>query len=99
MYTLLYLYIYLCLWWVFAALHGLSLVVENGGCSLAGCTGFSLWCSFCGGARALCVQASAAVALGLSYSLACEIFPDQGLDLCPLNWQADSYPDCGILVP
>ena len=22
----------------------------------------------------------------------CEIFPDQGLNLCPLDWQADSYP-------
>ena len=51
-----------------------------------------------GGAWALCVQASVAVALGLSCSLARGIFPDQGLDLCPLNWQADSYLSCGILV-
>ena len=24
--------------------------------------------------------------------MACGIFPDQGLNLCPLHWQADSYP-------
>ena len=29
---------------------------------------------------------------GLSCSAACGIFPDQGLNLYPLNWQADSYP-------
>ena len=28
----------------------------------------------------------------LSCSEACGIFPDQGLNLCPLHWQADSYP-------
>ena len=27
-----------------------------------------------------------------SCSEACEIFPDQGLNLCPLHWQVDSYP-------
>ena len=25
-------------------------------------------------------------------SMVCEIFPDQGLNLCPLHWRADSYP-------
>ena len=24
--------------------------------------------------------------------MACGIFPDQGFGLCPLHWQADSYP-------
>ena len=28
----------------------------------------------------------------LSFSAACGIFPDQGLNPCPLRWQADSYP-------
>ena len=28
----------------------------------------------------------------LSCSVACGIFPDQGLNLCLLNWQADSLP-------
>ena len=28
----------------------------------------------------------------LSCSVACGILPDQGSILCPLHWQADSYP-------
>ena len=27
---------------------------------------------------------------GLSCSMACGIFPDKGLNLCPLHWQVDS---------
>ena len=33
---------------------------------------------------------SVAVAHGPSCSVACGIFPDQGLNPCPLHWQADS---------
>ena len=51
------------------------------------CGGFS-----CCGAQALGMQASVVVARGLSCSAACGIFPDQGLNLCPLHWQADSQP-------
>ena len=40
----------------------------------------------------LCSAGSAAVALRLRCSGACGIFPDQGLNLCPLHWQADSLP-------
>ena len=36
------------------------------------------------------VQASGAVARGLSYSALCGFFPDQGSNLCPLYWQVDS---------
>ena len=32
------------------------------------------------------------VAHGSSCSVACGIFPDQGSNLCPLHWQADSQP-------
>ena len=32
------------------------------------------------------------VAHGISCSVACGIFPDQGLNPCPLHWQADSLP-------
>ena len=32
------------------------------------------------------------MAHGLSSSKACEIFPDQRSNPCPLHWQADSYP-------
>ena len=34
------------------------------------------------------------VACGLKYPSACGIFPDQGLNPCPLLWQMDSYPLC-----
>ena len=34
------------------------------------------------------------VAHGLSYSEACGIFPDQGLNPCPLHWHGDSYSLC-----
>ena len=30
----------------------------------------------------------------LGCSVACGIFPDQERNLCPLHWQADSYPFC-----
>ena len=32
------------------------------------------------------------MAPGLSCPVACGIFPDQRWNLCPLHWQADSYP-------
>ena len=35
-------------------------------------------------------RGSVVVAHGLSCSAACGIFPDQGSNLCPLHWQADS---------
>ena len=55
------------------------------------------WASHCGGfscCRAWTpgALASAAVAHRLSCPVACGIFPDQGSNPCPLNWQADSYP-------
>ena len=34
------------------------------------------------------------MAHGLGCPVACRIFPDQGLNLSPLHWQADSYPLC-----
>ena len=37
---------------------------------------------------------SVIVAHGPSRSTACGIFPDQGSNLCPLHWQADSQPLC-----
>ena len=38
------------------------------------------------------VQASAVMALRLSCPMACGIFLDQGLNLCPLHRQVDSFP-------
>ena len=45
-----------------------------------------------GGSQALERAGSVAVAHGLRCSKVCGIFPDQGSNLCPLHWQADSYP-------
>ena len=44
----------------------------------------------CFGAQALSEWASVAVAYGLSCSAACGILSDQGLNLRPLHWQANS---------
>ena len=49
------------------------------------CSGFS----FCG-AQALGVQASVVVVHGLSCSVACGMFLDQGSNPRPLHWQVDS---------
>ena len=110
-------FIYLGLFWVFVALHRLSLVVANGwrAYSSLQCMGFSLqrllllWsmgsrhvgfrsCSTWAqklrleGSRVW--MGSVVMVHRLSYSAACGIFPDQGSNLCPLLWQADSYSLC-----
>lgn len=38
------------------------------------------------------MRASVVFVHGLSCSRACRIFPDEGLNPCSLQWQADSYP-------
>ena len=55
---------------------------------LSSCGGFSRGCR----AQTLSTQALAAVAHRLSCPMACRIFPDQGLNPCPLHWHADSSP-------
>ena len=73
-------------------MQGLSLVVASGGHSSSWCAGLSLsrplllWST--GSRRA----GSVVVAHGPSCSAACGILPDQGSNLCPLHWQADSQP-------
>ena len=71
---------------------GLSLVAASGGHSSSRCAGLSLSRPLLllstGSRRA----ASVVVAHGPSCSAACGIFPDQGSNLCPLHWQADSQP-------
>ena len=81
------LFIYLWLCWVFVSVRGLSLVVASGGHSSSRSTGLSL-------SRPLLLRStgSVIVAHGPSCSAACGIFPDQGLNPCPLHWQADSQP-------
>ena len=88
----IYLFIYFWLCWVFVSVRGLSLVVASGGHSSSRCAGLSL-------SRPLLLRStssrragSVVVAHGPSCSAACGIFPDQGLNPCPLHWQADSLP-------
>ena len=46
----------------------------------------------CGSNLRLWSEGSVIVEHGLSCSAACGIFSDQGLNSCPLLWEADSYP-------
>ena len=64
----------------------------GGGYSLQQCLGFSLWwllLSWSMGSRVCGLQELGAQA---SCPAACGIFPDQGSNLCPLHWQANSQP-------
>ena len=88
----IYLFIYLWLCWVFFSVWGLSPVAASGGHSSSRCASLSL-------PRPLLLRStgsrragSVVVAHGPSCSAACGIFPDQGPNPCPLNWQADSQP-------
>ena len=91
-FNLFIIYFQLC--WVFVSVRGLSLVVVSGSHSSSWCAGLSLsqplllWST--GSRRA----GSVIVAHGPSCSTACGIFPDQGLNPCPLHRQADSQPLC-----
>ena len=78
-------------------MYGLSLVVESGGYCLVLVCGFliavatlvaehRLWARGLSSCRS---RAPEVVAHGLSCSVACGIFPDQALNLCPLYWQED----------
>ena len=94
----IYLFTYLWLCWVFVSVRGLSLVVASGGHSSLWCAGLSAQASHyhslsCCGAQAGSRRAgSVTMAHGPSCSVACGIFPDQGLNPSPLHWQADSQP-------
>ena len=88
--VLLFIYLWLC--WVFVSVRGLSLVVESGDHSSSRCTGLSpSWPLLLRSTGSRCAG-SVIVAHGPSCSVACGIFPDQGLNPCPLHWQADSQP-------
>ena len=94
---------YFWLHWVFVE-HGLSLVVAGGGYSSLRFAGFSLQWLPCCRSHALghvdfsscglwaLEQGPSTVVPGLSCSTAYEIFPDQGWNPCPLQWQGNSYP-------
>ena len=83
-----FLFFWLC--WVFVAVLGFSLVAASGDCSSLRYMGFSLcWLLLLQtmGSRRV---GSVVVAHGLCSLMACGIFPDQGLNPCPLHWQVDS---------
>ena len=88
----IYIFFYFWLCWVFVSVRGLSPVAVSGDHSSSRCAGFSrsrpIPLRSTGSRRA----GSVFVAHGLSRSTACGIFPDQGLNPCPLHWQADSQP-------
>ena len=98
-----FLFIYFTFWlhWVFAV-RGLSPVVETGSYSLAVVHGPLILVAFlfvhtglssCDFLALVCGLSSfGAWAWGLNCSSMCGLFPDQGLNLCPLDWQADCYP-------
>ena len=52
-------------------------------------------CTACGSRDSWALSAGSVVVMHwLSCSTTCGIFLDQGSNLCPLHWQADSYPLC-----
>ena len=65
------------LYWVYVAVHRFSLVVV-----------YRLLIAV----TSLVAEHSVVVAHGLHCLEACETFPDKGLNLYPLHWQADSLP-------
>ena len=87
---LIFIYFWLC--WVFVSARGLSLVAASGGHSSSRCAGLSLSWPLLMRSTSSRHAGSVVVAHGLSCSAACRIPPDQGLNPCPLHWQADSQP-------
>ena len=75
---------------LFAATCGLLIVVA----SLVGRAGAAGTRASVAASHRLRSYGALALEHGLRYSVACGIFLDQGLNLCPLNWQADSFPLC-----
>ena len=79
---------YSSLWCVGFSLRWL-LLLQSTGSRRVGFSSCGAWASVVV-ARGLQSTGSVVVAHGLSYSVACGIFVDQGLNSCPLHWQADS---------
>ena len=83
-----FIFIWLC--HVFVAACVFSLIAVSGGYSLLWCAGFVLWWLLLLWSMGSREQVSIVVAHRLGCSAAWGIFPDQGSNLCPLHWQADS---------
>ena len=86
-----YIYIYIYIFFFFLAVLGLCCCTR----AFSSCGEWGLLLLWSMGSRhvgfSCCgARASVVVAHGPSCSAACGIFPDQGSNLCPLHWQADS---------
>ena len=91
LYEFIYLFIFIFwLCWVFVSVRGLSLVAASGGHSSSRCAGLSLSWPLLLRSTVSRPAGSVVVAHGLSRSVACGIFPDQGSNPCPLHCKADS---------
>ena len=77
---------------VFVSVQGLSLVAASRGHSSSWCTSLSLSQPLLFQSTGSRRAGSATVAHRPSCSTACGIFPDQGLNPCPLHWQEDAQP-------
>ena len=90
----LFVCLFVCLWlcWVFVSVRGLSLIAASGDHSSSRCAGLALLRPLLLRSTGSRRAGSVIVAHGPSCPAACGIFPDQGSNLCPLHWQADSQP-------
>ena len=79
---------------VFVALCRLSLTAVSGGYSLVMVCGLLIAVASLVENTGSRHTGSKVVVHGLSCSVICGFVPDQGLNTCRLNWQANSYPLC-----
>ena len=84
------IYFWLCS--VFFGAHGLSLVVVSRGYSLVAMLRLLTAVASLVVEHGLQSTGSGVVTQGLSCLSPCGVFPDQGLNSCPLHWQGDSQP-------
>ena len=77
------------LYQVFVVAHGLSLVEASRGYSVV-VRGLVIAIASLVGDHGLWSTGSVVTVYQFSCSAICGIFPDQGLNPCPLHWQADS---------
>ena len=86
--------VFIYLFWALHCCEGFSLVAVCRGI-LSSCSGWASYCcgfSCCGALGLQGTQASVVLAYRLSCSVACGIFPNQGLNLCLLQWWVGSLP-------
>ena len=83
------IYLFLAALGLHRCARAFSSYCERGLLFVAVCRLFTAVATHCR-AGALGTWASVVVAHGLSCSVACGIFPDQGSNPCPLHWQVDS---------